>query len=789
MKNNNRAIVTKIIKRTLGINSKRNFFITAAIALTAFMLTSVFSVGISFYETARMSSFRFEGSHSHLGFTYLTESQIEALHELDYLRHISKSHMVGTVEFPGFAQGISMFYVDQNNWTYFLTPAYTNIVGRYATGSNEIMLSRAKLSEMGIENPRIGMEIPLNISISGTDVFFYETFILSAFYTEFVSVRGRTFTPIFVSGAFAEKHGRIIPGEMIVNVIFQNHNQAYEYARRLIRDLALLGHQYGMHPAVIIGAGVNTTVMYVSMGIFIAFFMFTGFLLIYNVMYVSVAKDVRFYGLLKTLGTTPKQLKRIVNGQVAWLYLIGMPLGIALAGLASFVIVPAIAGDVATGAIVSFSPVIFVGGAAFTFVTSYLGAFTSARKAGRASPIEAIKFAGEISASGGKSKPYSPSKGKISTMAWRSVFRERKRVVLVLVSLFMGITVFTSIMAITSSLDIDGEVDYWFNHDFTFDFIFNDDFSEELVRRVESIDHVTEVHITTQTFARSSFHVWNVFGVDAGWIASAAPELDVDIEAFERGEVALWSQVWRGDLYFPVGSSVDAFLGEGAASIFVIGGEVDQVRPLYLPTQTWGGNSNLIISNTFLRKLGIELMTTYIGINVADGMDSHVRPELMAIFGPRRDVATRYDNRQMLVEGRFVMTVLGVALSSILALIGIFNFINVISVGLLVRKREIAALESIGMSKKQMRSMLRWEGATYWMLSVFASMTFGTGIAYGMFSLLNSSSPRQFPAFVFPLSPVLLAYALIIFVCTVTTELAYRSINKASLVERLREAE
>ena len=39
----------------------------------------------------------------------------------------------------------------------------------------------------------------------------------------------------------------------------------------------------------------------------------TGYLIIYNVFQISVARDIRFYGLLKTIGTTPRQLKRIVR--------------------------------------------------------------------------------------------------------------------------------------------------------------------------------------------------------------------------------------------------------------------------------------------------------------------------------------------------------------------------------------------------------------------------------------------------------------------------------------------
>ena len=49
---------------------------------------------------------------------------------------------------------------------------------------------------------------------------------------------------------------------------------------------------------------------------------FTGYLIIYNVFQISVTNDIRFYGLLKTIGTTPRQLRRIIRhpgpGPVRW---------------------------------------------------------------------------------------------------------------------------------------------------------------------------------------------------------------------------------------------------------------------------------------------------------------------------------------------------------------------------------------------------------------------------------------------------------------------------------------
>ena len=55
---------------------------------------------------------------------------------------------------------------------------------------------------------------------------------------------------------------------------------------------------------------------------------FTGYLIIYNVFQISVTNDIRFYGLLKTIGTT-RQLRRVIRHQALALSLAGIPLGLA----------------------------------------------------------------------------------------------------------------------------------------------------------------------------------------------------------------------------------------------------------------------------------------------------------------------------------------------------------------------------------------------------------------------------------------------------------------------------
>ena len=79
----------------------------------------------------------------------------------------------------------------------------------------------------------------------------------------------------------------------------------------------------------------------IAMVILLVFFIIgSGYLLIYNVLYISISNDTRFYGLMKTLGTTQKQIKSLVKNQAVKFACIGIPIGILLATAVSFGIVP-----------------------------------------------------------------------------------------------------------------------------------------------------------------------------------------------------------------------------------------------------------------------------------------------------------------------------------------------------------------------------------------------------------------------------------------------------------------
>ena len=106
---------------------------------------------------------------------------------------------------------------------------------------------------------------------------------------------------------------------------------------------------------------------------FALLFMVCGYLLIYNIFDISVTQDVQQYGLLRTIGCSTRQIKKLVNRQAVWLTVIGLPIGLAAGFVVSWMLLPSIMEFFSYTALkateVSVSPLIFVIAALFTILT------------------------------------------------------------------------------------------------------------------------------------------------------------------------------------------------------------------------------------------------------------------------------------------------------------------------------------------------------------------------------------------------------------------------------------
>lgn len=827
--NNNKAIVKKLTKRTLRTDKKRNFFIITAIALTALLIGSVFSIGMSLVESVKMNQIRLAGTVAHAAVGHPTASQIEQLNALDYVKVVGTGNNVGFVKnTPEMGKiSLTLHYFDKTEWEELRSPAYVDIEGNYPEKENEIMVPLAVLKRLGIDTPYIGMEIPLTYytDSENKDALISESFRLSGWFTSYGFVQSmNTAGVIFVSRELSQKNGKTVEKDGSATLMFDNESRVSEYCGALASDLGLSENQ----PVVAsetydTNTGQSTTTL-IALCAIVVFLIFTGYLLIYNVLYISVSRDVRFYGLLKTLGTTPKQIKRIVIGQVLRLCLIGIPIGIILSLLLSLAFVPFFIselGAVSTEAVVSFSPFIYLGAVVFPLLTAILGASKPAKKAAGISPIEAQRYTGvEVKTKNTRSSAH----GKPYKMAFRNIFRDKKRAGVVLLSLFLGVTTFLTVTTLVFSMNIAKYIESAFESDFVLEnsALPTQKFDKAFIDKLESLPGFEWLGVTTWEkmsldYSPDAFgeYIANypmqeqianltekdiyenfrgfVLGVDGEMLMKSSNTLDnpIDIDAFERGEFALIATD-NPDLL----SNVHELTISPSYRSESENANSQKIKiPLggFVPFEYKGVGSGLaptvLISNALMREWFSEPLVSKINLDVSSDYEQNALIALKQIMGNDYEISltSKMESMEEMNSAKMVLLVLGGGIALVIALIGILNFVNVMSVSIMVRKRELATLESIGMSRKQIRKLLICEGLGYAVITILLVLSIGNMVTYGIFKLFQQQT--SYAVFTYPYIPVIITIMVILTICFFTPDTLYRSINKSTIVERLREAE
>ncbi|WP_281203034.1 ABC transporter permease [Cytobacillus kochii] len=174
-------------------------------------------------------------------------------------------------------------------------------------------------------------------------------------------------------------------------------------------------------------------------------------------------------------------------------------------------------------------------------------------------------------------------------------------------------------------------------------------------------------------------------------------------------------------------------------------------------------------------------------MSVEKGKDKEVHQQTQQISEKYGDfqIETKEAIRDNLQLSKIAISLIGGGFSVLLALIGIVNFINIMFTGIINRKQELSVLESIGMTRKQVKKMVAIEGAYYAMISLGLVWTLGNGIAYGFFTLFNSVS--KYAVYQFPVIPMVLVSLVVVIICVTVPLLTYKKMTKQSITERLKE--
>ncbi len=867
--NNNTEVIKRLSKRYFKKNRIRNLAAILAIMLTAFLFTSITSLVFSMSSSVQLSMQMQKGSKADGDIRYLTEEQYEELQNSDFIKE------AGCRRFVGFASNASGHMVEINyadpvqQELTFCTPTH----GKAPKKANEIATTDQALEALGVE-AKVGETVPVEFTLRG-ETYQYEM-VVSGWW----EAANDTGSLLIVSEQFVKDNPEIfvntyaedreIAGTYMADVVLKDKR----HIQKQLQEFALSvgGEPEQMNADNYIACSQNQVGnamlqpgMMLSAVVFVLLFVVSGYLLIYNIFDISVMQDVRQYGLLRTIGTSTRQIKKIVNRQAIWLTLIGLPLGLLFGFLVSRMLLPVVMKFFQANALnamqVSVSPLIFLIAAVFTIFTVMISTRKPARKAARISPLEAIRYTGQEKK---KTKETKRTHGtKLSYMAFSNLGRNKRRSVFIVLSMLLCIVLFNSIIVITQSMDeekwisrstktdftvynsvaVNGVSPFQYREDglpasvvdlidqkkgvekerilyrntrddsdVTIDYKFEDLVCIAEEAEEDSVSKAYENGLSLRVVpGTEDGYFGNVFGVsEAFWE-------DVTIYEGENNPDVLKEKMETGD-YVIVGTIIDRLTGEaeeetqlqqqlqvGDSITFSKDGKEEKTCTILAKAtvvateyETYAGANGaayiggdapfLYMSDTKFKELYEEPTIFSYSFNAEEGEKENLEGFLADFTGENTSVA--YTSTKLLQEqlasNRNIVLLVGGMIGVILAFAGLINFTNMMVTNIITRRHEFAAMQSIGMTNRQLRRLIVDEGVYYaagadvigGLLAAILGMTV-------LKNVLNSPSMWYF-TLRFTVVPALFIAVIYLILAAVIPVVVLHFFNKGSVVERLR---
>ncbi len=847
MRNNNQTIVRKLSKRSFVANKSRNLFALTAILLTTVLITAVFTIGINLMDGMKQMMIQASGRSTEVTFQYLTKDETQRVTAHPLIKEYGLSKIIATTSEGIFRQTPCEIRTADENYASFTFSAPTT--GRLPKTENEIALKSWMLDAMGLPI-ELGQTVHLDFTVDGTP--YRIDFTVCGFWDSDINLQ--PYGTAFISEPLANKllagidveRGRTSGDYSGVTQVSANINGNLADLKKnvdaITRETGINEDTSGvLINQAYISATMNGEVV-AAMLLVMIIILVSGYLLIYNIFYISVIKDIKFYGLLKTVGTTQRQLRRIVNFQALWLCGIGIPIGLLLGYLLGIVLIPVLLSLLSIEYMSTPpNPWIFWLAAALALVTVLISCHGPAKTAGKIAPVEAVHYTG-VTAISKKRIKRGINGAKISNMAYSNLFRNKKKATLVIASISMGLILFNIVYTYVGSFDVNKFLQIYINGDFliasTDYFNYSKGYSpsytltKEMLSNVQKLDGVEQIakvycelgfdqlegdikssmdeyyrndplmkkqystdaemdaHLAEMN--TGSYIPAQIYGFDDYWLDKLGENIvegTFDREKFLSGDYVVIG--FDRQNLFDVGDTVSFNMhsSNGEERSYEVMAKVNYsalsslgAHFIFMP-----GYSVYLPSSEFMSLDQPNIMSATVMTDEAS-LDS-LQTKIGALLGdnPEVDFRSRADYIAEMKSDNQQSALIGFTLCAVILLIGILNFVNTIMTNIFSRKQELAMLQSIGMTNKQSKRMLVLECMYYVALTLLIFVTLGYALSYfAVISVVQGSAAYTYQ---FSFVPLLICFPVLLLLAYALPTAVYKNISRDSVVQRLREME
>ena len=818
MKVNNKKALSRLSLRSLLASKKQNFITVLAILLTTVLFTSLFTVFFSLKGTLQLQQCKEYGNSSY-AMVYAADEDIA-----DRLQGIADVENVGRMITLGITDDrLNVAWMDDMAAEMSFSKPES---GRLPESSYEVVVSSDYLKSIG--GGDIGSQITIDYKVVGlaSSCDMSETFTVCG-------ISGGDSRYVLVSEDYADDMFTSMGEETLQfsNVVFDLKAPSELRAYSIADEIGVDARSIMVNPAYSSESDPLGTEGYVAIAVLMLLIFFTGFLIIYNIFQITVANKVRDYGLLKTIGVTSKQIRKIIRKQSLLLCLIGVPAGLILGYLIGVSMLPMVLSQTIYKSIEpvsGFNIFVFAAAALISVITVFVSSSVPGRKASRVSPIEALRY-NEVKVSLRKKKKVNAS---IPSMAMSNLGRNKVRTALVVLSISLAMVLFDTLCIFVDNMDMNSYIQSMASSmDFTVSTpsYFTGDHDEFLsAAEIEEIaSHIdsdyygyayttdnaeafvnADIEYTAQLVGVDTvlFDEVNVVEGDISSMYETGKDTVVVTEASElhpgdKVNVTLaedfhYKDTSTGKVYdsvYDIPDNMDfsriEYIIEGIDREYTVCAVMDEYPTSYTPGYMYGGRTAQIL----MTKDQIADITSddyAVMCYCADAVSSDAAAEAEAYLQElcegdpsRYEYSSIETVRKDFEKFTGAIRYIGGFLCVIIGIIAVLNYINAVLTGILARKRELALLKAVGMTGRQLKRMLMTEGLFYALISVLFSMPFAiaANLLFLKIDLFWSAATAHITVV-----PILILMPVLAVIGAIIPNVLYSNIKGRSIVEDLR---
>lgn len=514
----------------------------------------------------------------------------------------------------------------------------------------------------------------------------------------------------------------------------------------------------------------------------------TAVISIYNIFNISVKERTREFGLLLSLGATKSNIKSILRKEAFIECIRGIPIGLIISIFVSYIVIPGIA----TGhdLKVKMDPLIMLITIAVVAISVFISARLSSRTACRISPLAAINYV-EGKTTIGRKDTKSEDVVNVSRLSRINLFRNRKRTIVTILSITMSLILFIVVSTIISSMNMERLADSIMGGDYEISAnMYNriedtllDDKDAENIKSVNGVNDVYTIklcfvsanNIASSTLAAYSDNLLTKFVKNP-----ISGKLDVEKLSKDNGVIVVKDS--RHEKEMPKVGDKLVISDEDRKKEFTVQAIVDK--------EAWKNDYSsmgfiLITSKEAFEKNFGVLRNTKVIVDVNKGENKDIETYLKKYKSmDSLVVKSKSDELVKLKKEHYSIELIGYSFVVIIAIIGFINFINTTITNIISRRRELAVLESIGLTRKSVNSLINKESLYYILISGGLGMIIGIPLSYLLFTLFKKEA--TYAQYTLPIIPILIIILIMLMLQWICVKITHNKISKGSIIDNVR---